>query len=426
MGNVLFSGLKPRKFVNLNQSIETGIRAPYAAGKPFMTTILDQSGDLSFKELTKLAQLYGFPVFAKAAELSEIMGPDDRKANLFADVRAPYQFPCHTKAATFVSYAFFLEKSAQLSPKVRPLIEERLNKFAKYWGISNAVQQFADRFAELNKEAEYPDSSYALVWLADNGTKARHYPLRNSLEVKAAAEWFGDYIKEVRNEYGFTDRQTIANKILLKAAEFGVRLHSDKVEMLEKHAGKGVCDPKAASKLIRDRVKAAARCTPVMRESMQKLAELVEVRPTVFLDPATMTHLADTIDQFDRTHGLLNKYSELIPAPEDVLFSATYTKSAELCDAACALVTGSVYDKEDFAKLSASSVQDLFGDDIADAVCAGLHIDPVKMAEVAATFPRSDAVIFEQLLEDNGIRPLAKEATTHTGFTPEQLALIAD
>jgi hypothetical protein len=79
----------------------------------------------------------------------------------------------------------------------------------------------------------------------------------------------------------------------------------------------------------------------------------------------------------------------------------------------------------DFSKLSTSDVQDLFGDEITDAVCSGLRIDPVKMAEVAATFPRNEAIMLEQLMSEKGVAPLAKQASTHLGFTMTQLKQLA-
>lgn len=368
--------------------------------------------------------MYEFPEFAKKAELAEIVEPEQKLSNLYADIRVPYQFPCHTKAATYVSHLYFLEKQSQIPPRIRGWIKERLDKFAEYWEITNTVKEATEKYAEFNKEAEFPDSAYAIVWVTDEGHKERHYPMRNAGEVKAAASWFSDYLTEIRNQYTFDDRQTIASKILTKAAEFGADV-KDHVELLEKYAGRGVCEPKAAAKLLRDRVKAASKCTPEVALVMDKLASAVESRPTMLLDPASMTQLANTVDQFDRTHGLLNRYTDMIPAPEDVLFTATYTKAAEVCRESCSLTTGSVYDMNDFSKLSTTDVQDLFGDDIVEAVCSGLRIDPVKMAEVAATFPRNEAVMLEQLMSEKGVAPLAKQASTRLGFNIDQLNQLA-
>ena len=165
-----------------------------------MSKVLDQSGDLNFRELHQYVRMYDFPEFAKTAELSEIVGPDEEKARFYADVRIPHQFPCHTKAATYVSYLYFLEKQSQVSPKVKGHIQERLDKFAGYWGIEGDVSGLAEAAVELHKEAEHPDASYAIVWATNDGRKERRYPIRNELEVKAAAEWFNDHQTAIRED----------------------------------------------------------------------------------------------------------------------------------------------------------------------------------------------------------------------------------
>ena len=390
-----------------------------------MAKLIDQTGDTEFRDLHRYVRLYEFPEFAKKAEFANIVEPEEKKVSYYADVRMPHQFPCHTKAATFVSTVYFLEKQSEVNPKVRPMIESRLAKFAEYWGIKNAIEVVKSRHTAINKQAELPDSSYAIVWATEDGRKDRRYPMRNTLEVKAAAAWFTDHNDAIRKEFGFIDRQTIANKILDKSAEYGAstgKYH----ETLEKAAGRGFHDPKKAGKAIRDRVKAASKVTPELAVGMSKLAESVETQPERYLDPESASKLASTIDQFDRTHNLIGRYTEMIPSPEDVLFNATRSKVAEFCTESCTTHTGAIYDQEDFSKLSATDVRDLFGDDIVSAVTTGLTVDPEKMAEVASTFPRPDAVLLDQLMQDKGINPIAKEASaSKIGFSHRQLQAMA-
>jgi len=249
--------------------------------------------------------------------------------------------------------------------------------------------------------------------------------LRNALEVKAAASWYEANLPEIRKQFTFTDRQTIAAKILQKAAEHGAAV-ADHQEALDQSAGRGFCDPKQASCMIKDRIKIARRVKPEVADQMTKLAAAVEAMPRLFLEPGRMSQLAETVDQFDRCHGLTTKYSEHIPNPESVLFAATYTKTAAFSKEACETLTGSVYTQDDFSKLALSDVRGLFGDEIADAVCVGLKIDPEKMAEVAATFPRPEAQMLDDLMSDNGVDPLAKQASAYPGFSFDQLQQIAD
>lgn len=391
-------------------------------------TTLDQRGDASFRDLNRYVQLYPMPEFAKQASVDDLCNPPDDKAQYYADVRVPHQFPCHTKSATYLSYVYFLEKQSELSPKVRGYIKDRLDKMASFHGIKNAVLALTSKHAALHADPEtsLPDSSYAIVWASADGRKERHYPLRNATEVKAAASWFADYLPDLRKEFDWADRQTIAKKILQKAAEYGADVGKYLVG-LEKAAGKGICDSKAAATMIRERTKAARRVEPQMKEAMEKFAEMVEAKPPAFLDPATMTHMAQVIDKFDRTHGLLNKYSAAIPAPEDVLFQATYSKTSEFIKDACTLVSGHVYDKNDFTKLSLQHVKDLFGDEFAECVASGFNVDPEKMAELATTLPRPDAELLEQLFDDANVRPIAKQAALQgIGIPPEVLRKMAE
>lgn len=388
-------------------------------------TTLDQSNDVNFSELARYARLYPLPDYVKQAELTEILPPEEQSARFFADVRTPHQFPIHNKSATVVSTLFFLDKASTLSSATRTAIADRLDKAAEYWGITNAVKAIKTTHELLHKEAEYPDSSYAIVWRTDNGHKERRYPMRNALETKAAADWFAEYLPQIRQEFNFSDRQTIASKILEKAAEFGAAI-TEHSELLERCAGRGIGVPSKTAQLIANRVDAAMKVSPDVATEMRKLASVVATKPKAFLDPASLAQLAETVDTFDRTHALLNKYSAAIPAPEDVLFENTFTKVSQTCAESCTLTTGSIYDSDDFAKLSSTDVRDLFGDDIADAVCTGLQLDPVKLAEVAATFPRGDAEMFDALMISKSVQPLSKTAYDQTlGFSFDDYAAMA-
>lgn len=389
-----------------------------------MYTVLDQSGDANLSEMTRFGRLYQFPDFVKKAQLKDVVSPEDKQTRYFADIRPPYQFPIHNKAATFISTVYFLEKQSQINPKVREKIAERLSSAADFWGIANAVRATKEKHASLYRDDPSPDSDYAIVWVDELGNKERHYPMRNSLEVKAAAMWFESNVDKIREQYSTNDRATVASKVLTKASEFGVAIGPQRA-MLERFAGKGFCSPVKVANAIRDRIRAVP-CDQDVRAEMTKLAEMVIGRPKIHLDPATMFKLAETIDQFDRAHGLLNKYSELIPAPEDFLFESSHTQAREFCKTACTLNTGAIFDQSDFQKLSDSDIRGVFGDDIADAVRTGLRVDPVKLAEVAETFPRPDAELFETLMASKGLQPVAKQSSTSVGFSHTDLRAMAE
>lgn len=383
---------------------------------------IDQAGDKSHQELVKYSQLYELPEIVKTAQLDSLCQPPRKAANFYADAREPFQFPCHSPAATIVSHLFFLNKAAELNPKIRPLIETRLNQFAQHWNVQGAVHKLAQQHTRLCQDPEVPDSAYALVQTM-GGTKYREYPLRNPLETKAAAQWFHDFLPQLREQYPFYDRQKIAAKILRKSEEFGVKLAEETERTLEKSAGHGLNPPQDIAMALRHRVKAGRKVDADAAAALTKIAELVTSRPKAFLEPGTTSELAHSLDQFDRTYGLLNKYSELLPSPEDTVFGVTFKQANAAVQAACTTLTGAIYDKNDFAKLSRSDVAEAFGDEIAHQVARGLRVDPSKMAEFVATLPLPDARMFDDLMSSKQVRPLAKEAR-HYGLTPDEYATI--
>lgn len=379
-----------------------------------MTEKLDQSGDLNFSELTRYARLYNFPEFVKSASLGEISTPDTPKPTVYADVRPPYQFPCHTKAAAYVSYIYFLEKQAKFDATTRERIKFRLDKFAEYWGIKNSIHKALEKHAELHND-ELDDSYFALVGTNDSGVKERRYPLRNALEVKKAADWFCTYLREIRSTYTFPERQKIATSILEKANEYGADI-GDNLVTLEQSAGKGVFDPHLLASEISRRLK-LAKVRPELAASMEKLATLVKNQPEQYIDPATSYFLAKTLDDFDRNHGLMSKYASLISSPEEAVFTSTLGQIADLRKHACATTTGSVYDRADLEKVSLTDIKELFGDDLVDEVSKGLKVDVEKLAEIVATLPIPDAEMFDDLLRSKGVKPMAKQAGHSLGFT---------
>lgn len=386
-----------------------------------MVATLDQTADTSRRDLHRYSKLYSFPEYVKQASATQVCDPPkDLPSTVYADVRYR-QFPCHTKAATWLSYLYFLEKKADMHEKIAGWIEDRLNQFTNYWGLSGDIQQLREKHAALHEEDPLPDSVFMLVQASDNGIKERKYPLTSPAAVKQAAEWFNQY----RFHWPYEDRVVMANKLIDNARREKVGFSDDIDEMLEKQAGRGCYNPADAARHIRNRIKAAAKVTPEFRDRMEKLASSVETAPGLAMDPDHCQMLCKTLDYFDRMTHLSGKYSSAIPCPEDVVFPATWKIAKAFVNDGCSLTTGSVYNRDDFAKLALSEVRDLFGDEIAREVSNGLVVDAEKMAELAATFPRPDAQMFDRMLSDNGIAPIVKQAVATPRISHQELKALS-
>jgi len=385
---------------------------------PSPSIVLDPSDDRNRSELVKLAQRYDLPKFVKEANLDITMEPGNIAVTAYADpVRK--KFACHSPAATWLSAAYFHEKSAEYHIKDRERICERLEKFADYFAIRPAYDYIVKRAEELRGSDQLPDSSYAYVWQDKRGNKERFYPLDTAANVKVAAEWL---LKE-RDAIPFHDRNVIANKILEKAASRGAKLGNDLTDFVEKQAGRGIPDPPELQTMLERRAQLAPK--QAHRDAIMKLASVVRSTPRVAMQPNELVKLASTVEMIDHTIGLRGKYTELLPRPEDVIFKVTYTKAASDMEQLCALQTGSIYDKSQLAKLAREDVESLFGSDFANEVCTGLDVDAEKLATVAHTLPRPDAELLESLLSEAGQNPQLQKSASFEPIDDETLEALA-
>ncbi len=371
---------------------------------PSPSMILDPTSDKNKTELVKIAQRYDFPQFVRNADLEATMVPETIAVTAYADP-VHKKYACHSASATWLSAAYFHEKSAEYHPNEQNRICERFQKFADYFAIRPAYDAIVKRAAELRGSDQLPDSIYAYVWQSKDGNKERYYPMTNALQVKTAAEWLQSNCDRIP----FVDRNRISNKILEKAARYGTNMGEAITDFVEKQAGRGIPDPAEVCYMLENRAKLAKKQD--QRDAIMKLAAAVRTTPRTALQPKELIKLAAIVDLIDHNIGLKGKYTDLIPRAEDVIFKVSYTKAAADIGELCTLQTGNAYDKSQFAKLAREDVISLFGNDFADEVCRGFDIDPEKIAEVAHTLPRPDAELLERLMSEAGQHPqLSKSA----------------
>ena len=388
-----------------------------------MEVVLDQAKDRTGQELHRITSLYGPPDFVKHASYNNICGdPKTLPLHIYADPRAR-RFPCHTPASTWMSAAFFADKRACYSSRDAESVENRLTKAANYHGITGTLQEIFEKAAKYhaNDKSALPDDAFAFVWKKDDGSQERHLPLRNKHEVKCAAE----YIHAHRDEFTYVDRQTMAKKVLVKAAKFGADVE-EYSEYLEKQAGNGACSGKAAAQLLDNR--AGMTNNRAAKQQLKAAATLLRQNPGAAHRPEKMQKLAAAIDTFDRENGIVQDYGRSVSRPEDVLFTINEKTAAQVKAAHIPMTTGNIYKTADLQAVKLNAIRDWMGADFADEVSVGgLHVNMDKLAELLPTLPRGDAEHFDRLLSDNGITPFAKEAAHHVpeGFSREELLALA-
>jgi hypothetical protein len=364
------------------------------------------------------------PECIKDASSDDLYGAGDLPQEAYADPNRR-EFPCHTKAACWLSAAFLASSGmVQEEPNRYDRVKGALLKLAAVHNVLGDVES-ALGLREVEKTAAVQgdrDEDYALVTSLADGSAVRRYRISNPSEVKAAAA----YLTRHRDGLPYADRRVMAGRILAKAAALKVALDPDAVEALDRQAGLATGTASAAAQELRRR----ADCM-VSREP-KLAAELNDAAADCLAFPekarAKMAGLAEALDALDREYGLTVLYDNGgWRRPEDVLLGVTEKVASEFLDSHCRLMTGNVYAVNDFHRLDPGAVGAVFGDDFLHDVAPGGVISASKMAEAAAALPVPDAEILERLLAGLGARPAVKEAAPggYSWLTTSMLAELA-
>lgn len=320
-----------------------------------------------FRE-NQVVNLYDLPPLVKQAK-DEAFSPPQKLAAFFADPIGQ-EYPCHNAPATLLSTAMLLHYGRE-SDRFQPVLD-KLASCASHFGIrkeyDNLITKDKEiRETDLNKLA---DDQFALV-MTVGGKTIRQYPVRNAVEVKAAAE----YLKKNRNNFRFEDRHKIARRILAKAQEFEVNdVFVDPVIL------KTACIALAHGNTVGDMLKrVSGNLSADVRASMSKMADAVASTPLV--NNTEAIKIASALDNYLRDAG--HK-----PEPiEDAIFVVT-RNDVEQVKRSFVAFGGEFFSREDLNKLGQETAVGLIGDR-AKCLFSVLPIKPTaddpKMASLLAT-----------------------------------------
>ena len=370
---------------------------------------MDQAHDNLGAELYRLRSLYTPPPWVKAASEEALKGDGDMPAGCYADP-AGRRYPVHTRAATWLSTAYFLDKVASLDAAYRDRVGESLSRMADYWAISGPVASLTEEVIKASgeRQAALADDDFALVERVGDGPVGRCYPLRNAEEVKAAAAWLVRY----RDEFPLVDRRTIAGKIMAKAAAWGADVGPVAGE-LSLLAGGGGCDLSLAVDALDRRGTLLARREPATAATLRKLAAMLRAGELDAADAGVATAVATALDDADRGHGLASLYGEGgLDRPEDVMAAVAEKRAADDAAGRVTLASGSEYARDQLAGVvDLGTVRGHMGDAFADLVASPLgRVDAVKLAAAAAEARGDDAAAFDRMMIEAGRPPLARAA----------------
>jgi hypothetical protein len=310
---------------------------------------------------------------------------------------------------------FLWDNKDRLPVKEASAIESVLSERAEFWRVKaefNALKKEFSKKASYNPYKDLPDSEFALVLDFADGKKERHYPLRNSTEVKIAAQ----YLRKFNDVIPFKERQKIAQKILDKANDHNTDLGRE-AEYLDKQAGYGVCSAEDAADMLMSRsaMLRALKKMPELAGQLEKMAKTCLEHPEQVRARSSLVKLASIVDDLDRGAGLSAEYDKRLSRPEDILFGVTIKAAEHLVNDHCETITGNLYKLADLRKVDLDALRGVFGDDFAESVSAGgLLVSPEKLAEQMFALPRPDVELLDKILSQAGINPVMRKSAAST------------
>ena len=380
--------------------------------------VLDPASDMTGAELIRLASLYEFPDFVKQAALDDILNPGELVPNAYADA-IERKFACHTPAATWLSQLYFDNNKHKLPNAKQAYIELRLRKFAEFFGIDTACEEIHEKVAMHRRPEDIPDSEYAYIWDDPEQGIQKFYPLRNSQEIKAAADW----LYSVRDKMIFADRHKVATRILEKAGA-APDLSAEILEFLDRQAGNGVPDTEKLAAAFSYR--AALAKDDTARREIEKMAKLITDAPQLMSTAVDMVELTSTLENIDHTLGIRGRYFGDIERPEDIVFGHTYRKVAADVATLCPLTSGSLYEHSQFEKLSRDTIVADFGEQVARQVCRGFDVDGAAFAKFAASLPPLQARHVESMMSEIGQHSQMRKAGGSLAVPTDELSRLAE
>lgn len=346
--------------------------------------------------LAKLASTIGtLPDYVKQADMETLRPVENTKTASYADIRHQ-DYPCHSKAATFLSYADYkLFGHSKLASSAE--LEKRLEHFVDFWQIrqdANNIDKLASRMA-----LGLPDDHYAFVSTTDKGAKVRTMRIKDANEIKEAIE----FLRNNQTYLNLPERHKCAMRIIDRQQKLAAAIPVADVEFLEKQAGLG--EPESAGDLVMGLEARARHCKlghPVISDRFSKIAAQAKQSPVYM--PQELLKLASAIEQADAVTGLLGNYTERLPSANDLVFAVTPTSKTAAVNDIFRSPTGRVYHASDLQKIALADLSQLMGGDFTASVREGIHIDPTKLQSKMAQCDLGKQRVLEALFDQHHLK----------------------
>lgn len=331
--------------------------------------------DPNSQQLVKIFQETEVPEFVKEASAAEEQDCNSISTDLYADpVR--HLYPLNNKSNTWLAREYFRSASKDYSHKEASLIQAKIEKAAKFWGLD-----------EPRRAAKAPSVSYA-VEVSHGADKVFTLNIASPYQYKEAC----DHLRSHRSAMTYEMRRSMARSLHNAPEEFKKCLDDNTREFLDKTAGYGMCQYPDLAEAIYKRIVCIGHQSPEMKETLVKAAH--ELRD-MDLTPELLHKTAGMLDLVDRATELHRQYDKGMTTPEDDLFRYTQKVASTMKTRMVELTNGNVVDLDTILSKKAS-VDEFFSRHIGEIPYG--KDNTAEMVDIIKSLPRPDADAFEQAL----------------------------
>ena len=343
-----------------------------------MINCIDQSKDYSNKELYQYLSGVNIPNFVKEAAIADLKHAGVLTKTAFAD-QENRLFPINSKAKTYVSNAFFVNKKAELEKlRGKAHVEktaEMLKIAARIHGIESEVAEY-NKIAEARLNAAPKDKSIVFkIKTADSVSEIDLFTVKTAGDVTRQAEGFIQNI----SRYPFEWRRGISEQFVKAAESFGL---DELPDLILKYAGQFYPD------LNHVKQELARRMTKLSEENKARYQQLIDVVGGTS-SKEEFFKLAECVYYTEKNAGLYDKnyYGKILGDPVDQIFTLHFSKVAS--DTDVIEMGGEKFAAADLAGVPADIYHQAFG----------FELDPksAEAKDILPTMPKADVALFKQL-----------------------------
>ena len=327
--------------------------------------MIDSHTDKSKSLIQALALRVGSNDFLKIAEhVSEADKP--QYIADYADSENKL-YPCHTKEATLVNFAYFIDQASAYSKDKAERIGQKFQEKIAFWGLEDAVEDLIESVTKA-EPVKYAMESQKLFPYTDAKTLA-----------KSAESFYNSRFK-----FPYQMRKEASAKFLKVADKLGAKLSNDVVRYFTKAAGWAAADLEGMVAVVRRRVHDTAhKKTASDLEAIATVLPHFEENTASLYDTEKVAAFIEAVEAYDRSTGLAKEY-RFIGTPEERIYSDTdLAKIATELKNTVKLTNGTEVEVTQDLVNKIAAADPSLGKDIGGSV--------EKAVDILPTLPRPDA-----------------------------------